>query len=226
MRNLLLRAVLTVAAVAGLVLGSTTVAGAVPAATCAQLSAQLTRLYNLLDHVSDPDAQSDLLIKIEVLEARMEAQGCFASTVRTFTATVSVWTTTSLAPGPYVKDISFQVRFINTGTATWTLPTTVFPGGVTISQRSGLSASGSWAGTGYLALTAPIDVATSLGSATGTLNITTGSTITINDGTTRTGSPISSPGDQKGNVTLVGTTPLTIGVVQLNAMLQMTGTLS
>jgi hypothetical protein len=226
MRNRLWQAVLIVAAFAGLVFGAPTVAGAAPAATCSQLNTQLTRLYNLLAHVSDPDAQSDLVVQIDALETRMEAQGCFASTVRTLTATVWVWTTSGLAPGPYVKDISFQVRFVNTGSVTWTLPTTVFPGGVTISQRSGLSASGSYAGTGYLALTAPINVTTSLGSATGTLDITTGSTITINDGTTRTGSPVSSPGDKTGSVTLVGTTPLTISAVHLNAVLQMTGTLS
>jgi hypothetical protein len=228
MRNRLWQAALIVAAFAGLVFGSTTVAGAAPAATCSQLNAQLTRLYNLLDHVTDPDAQSDLLVRIDALEAQMDAQDCFGSTVRTLNATVWVWTTASQAPGPYVKDISFQVRISNTDSVTWSLPTTTFPGGVTIAQRTGagLANSGTYHSTGYLALTAPINVTTSLGSATGTLNITTGSTITINDGTTRTGSPVSSPAGRTGSVTLVGTTPLTISVVNLNAMIQMTGTLS
>jgi CheY-like chemotaxis protein len=187
--------------------------------------AQLNRLWNLYNHVRDPEAKQELIQQIADVNEQMKAQGCLDITTRTLSSTVTVWTDSSLAPGPYAKDLSIQLRISNTGAVTWSFPTTTLNGGITISQRSGTSASGSYASSGYLSLTAPIAVDTPYGSATGTLSISTDETINTRDGA-RSGSRVSSPDAKSGSVTMVGTTPLTISVVNLNVQIQVSGTLS
>jgi hypothetical protein len=210
----------------GLVVGSATVAHAVPAPaqTCAQLQTKLTRLQNLAAHVTDPEARQRLFDQIEVVIAQMEAQGCFGSTARTLSATVRIWTDSGRAPGPYDTSNSFSLRINNLGDVSWSLPPATFPGGIRITQR-GSGGSGRYASTGYLSLTTPIQVDTPDGSATGTLDVSTDQVVSTREGV-RAGSRVTSPGTKSGNVTLVGNTPLTISVLHLNAQIQLSGTLS
>jgi hypothetical protein len=229
MRNRLWQAVLGVTAVLGLALAPTAAVSAAPAtatATCSQLQAKLTRLWNLYNHVVDEEAKARLMDQIDEVQSQMEAQGCFTGTKRTLTADVQIWTDSSLAPGPYKKNnMAFDVTIMPAGDVKWVLPTTTFNSGITITQRAGQSASGTYSDSGYLSLTAPIAVDTPYGSATGTLNVSTDQTVSTGEGP-KSGARVSSPADKRGSVTLVGTTPLTIGVTSLNVQIQVSGTLS
>jgi hypothetical protein len=221
-RNRLGQAVVAVALVAGAALASTAPAAAA-VQTCAQLQARYNLLENLAAHVTDPAAQDKLYGQALAVMDQMEAQGCFDLTSRTFTDTITVWTDSSLAPGPSTRTVTLTLRFQQDGTLIWSLPA-IDMGSVTITQN-GNNTSGSWNTAGHLTLTAPIKVHTSYGDGTSTLTISTDQSISTPSGTF-TGAPLSSPSTLSGSVTLTGTTSVTISILTVHAQAAFVGTVS
>jgi hypothetical protein len=209
---------------AGTMTGTTTVASAATQ-TCAQLQAKVDTLWTRYNHVFNEAARQKILDQIDAVIAQMEAQNCFATTVRTFTGTARVWTDSSQASGQYDTPVSFPITFEQTGAVSWSLPTLNVTSGTTVTQQSGRAASGSWGNGGYLSLTVPISVNTSLGSGTATLTLTTDTTINTRFGAV-SGSRIGSAADWRGNAAVVGAEPVHISIITLTAQAEIFGTLS
>jgi hypothetical protein len=223
-RQRLARTAVGLTILAGTVAGTTTVASAATQ-TCAQLQAKVDKLWTQYNHVANDEARQKLLDQIDAVIAQMEAQNCFASTVRTFAGTARVWTDSSQASGQYDTPVSFPITFRPTGEVGWSLPTLTLSSGITVSQQSGRSGSGSWHDGGYLSLTAPISVNTPLGSGSATLTLTTDTTVGTRVGPV-SGSRISSAADWRGSATVVGAAPVTISIATITAQAEIFGTLS
>ena len=207
----------------GLVVGAASPAVAVQ--TCAQLEQKEARIMSLLQHVRDPEARQRLFDQLEAVQAQLESQGCNDGSGRTVAGTATTWSDNSAAPGPSDTAVSFQVRLRPSGGVDWSLPTVMLSKDAWVTAGSGADPSGSWASTGYLSLNTPIKVHTGYGDGTGTLRLSTDSTVQTRSGTV-TGSRVASPATQTGAVTLIGETSFGIAGQTIRAQVRIVATLS
>lgn len=167
--------------------------------------------------------------------ANVHGQGNSPETATTSTSvlngTATVWTDSSLFPGPAAQTISITNQ-INSSTgvmtasfAPFTLTDPSTGRTITVSLPSGSTATGQFnASTGSLTLTSPLllqNVPVAGTVTTKATSLGTKNTITIPNGTRYSGKPLNA----SNNITLVGHTSFKLAFVKANAQMRITGVL-
>jgi hypothetical protein len=170
-------------------------------------------------------------VSSKALNGTTTTQKTAATSTRVLNGTATIWTDSSLFPGPAAQTISITSHINNsTGAVTasfapfgLTDPSTGRT--ITVSLPPGTTATGQFnASTGSLTLTSPLllqNVPVAGTVTTKAITLATNNTITIPSGTQYSGQPLNA----SNNITLVGNTSFKVAFVSANAQMRITGVL-
>jgi len=182
--------------------------------------------------VHSPVARKTATIRAEIPNGTTTTQKTATTSTRVLNGTATVWTDSSLFPGPASQNIAITNHINNsTGAVTasfapFTLTDPSTGRTITVSLPPGATATGQFnASTGSLTLTSPLQLQNVPVAGTVTTRATTlasDNTITIPNGTQYSGKPL----DASNNITLVGNTSFKVAFVTANAQMRVTGVLA